>query len=128
MELVIRSSAILLSVSILCLLIKKTNPEISILVSLAAVCIVIIASLNFFNGAKELTDMVKRVYEVEDGFIAPVMKCLGISMITKFSCDICKEASQIAAASALELAGAICALSIASPMIVNMLKLIGGMI
>ena len=58
----------------------------------------------------------------------PVLKCVAIAIITKVTAELCKDASQGAAASAVELAGTVCAMSAAMPLIMSMLKMIGGMV
>ena len=60
-------------------------------------------------------------------FIAPVMKCAAIAIVTKLASELCRDSSQSAVASSVELAGSICALSVAMPLIISMLKTIGAM-
>ena len=52
---------------------------------------------------------------------------LGIAIVTKLASELCRDSSQSAVASSVELAGSICALSVAMPLIISMLKTIGAM-
>ena len=61
-------------------------------------------------------------------FTAPVLKCAAVAIVTKLSAELCRDASQGAAAGAVELAGTVCALSIAMPLVMSMLKMIGGIV
>ena len=45
--------------------------------------------------------------------------------MTRVTADLCKDASQNAAASAVELAGTFCALGIIMPLLLTMLKMVG---
>lgn len=53
---------------------------------------------------------------------------MAVAIVTKLASELCREASQSAAASAVELAGTLCAFSVALPLIMSMLKMIGGMV
>jgi len=128
MEILIKSAALAITAAVLCLVIKKSNPEMSVLLTLACVCVIMISALGLMRNLKELADTIKNMCGKDAGFIAPVLKCLAISVITKVSCELCKESSQNAAASALEITGTACALSVAMPSIMAMLKMIGGLL
>ena len=128
MELILRCSAVAVTMALVCLLIKKTNPEIAMLLSICSVCVMLIAIFGMSKTVVSLVDTIKQLYGTGSSYISPIIKCLAISIITKVSCDFCKEAGQAAASSTLELAGTVCALTVALPMLTNVLKLIGGMI
>ena len=59
---------------------------------------------------------------------APVLKCVGIGVVTRLSADICRDAGQSAASSAVELCGAACALVTAMPLIRTLLQMISEMV
>ena len=128
MELIIKTSAAALTAIIVGLVIKKTNPEMAFLLSACTVCIMLLAAARLMQGITALEETVRSLYKADGTFVAPVMKCLGISIVTKLSCELCRESSHPAAASALETVGTVCALTVAMPIIQNMLKMIGGMI
>ena len=124
----LKSAALATTVAVLCLLIKKSNPEISLLLGLSCICIIMISAVGLMRSLTDLADEINRICGEGNSFIAPVLKCLAISVITKVSCELCKESGQSAAASALELTGTACALMVAMPAIMSMLKMIGGML
>lgn len=126
MELIVKSAAAALTAAAVGLLIKKSNPEISMLLGACTTAIIMIAAMGFAKGIRELSETVKNIAGSSETLIAPVIKCLAVAIITKISADLCKDSSQSAAASALELAGTICAMSIALPAIMSVLNTIGG--
>ena len=75
----------------------------------------------------ELAELIKSMTSSGELFIAPVMKCAAIAIVTKLASELCRDSSQSAVASSVELAGSICALSVAMPLIISMLKTIGAM-
>lgn len=126
MELIIKSAAAALTAAAVGLLIKKSNPEISLLLGACTTALIAAAAMGFAKGIKELSQTVQNIAGGSATLAAPVLKCLAVAIITKLSADLCKDSSQTAAASALELAGSICAMSIAMPLIISVLKMIGG--
>ena len=113
--------------AILGLLIKKHNPEGALL--LGAVCSVgiISASLGILDGFASLRKQLRTVMGGEGEYLlAPVMKCLAISVISRFSADSCRDASQTAVASAVEFAGAACSFVVVLPLLLSILDMIGA--
>lgn len=128
MELVIKAAAAALTAAAAGLIIKRKNPELTLLLGLCASVVILLSSLAFAKCLTELSQAVATISKSSGAFIAPVLKCVGIGIITKLSSELCKDSSQAAAASAVELAGTICALSVAMPLVMSMLKMIGGMV
>ena len=127
MELIFKASAISVSAVFVCLLIKKTNPEIGTLLSLCAVTIIIFSSVFMLNGLKELRNWVERVCGNAELYIRPIIKCLGISLVTKMSADLCKDSGQASLASSLEFCGTVSAFAVVSPMLMSLLDIIGAL-
>lgn len=128
MELVLKASAAALTAAIVCLLIKRGNPEISLLLSICTVSLILIAALGFAEGIRELASAVKTVAGSSETLAAPVLKCVAIAIVTRVTAELCRDSSQGASAAAVELAGTICAMSVALPLILSMLNMIGGMV
>ena len=128
MELVLKASAAALTAAIVCLLIKRGNPEISLLLSICTVSLILIAALGFAEGIRELATAVKTVAGSSETLAAPVLKCVAIAIVTRVTAELCRDSSQGASAAAVELAGTICAMSVALPLILSMLNMIGGMV
>ena len=123
-----KAAAAALSAAAIVLLVKRTNPEISLLLSACAVTLIVTAAVGFLGGLKELTDAVKTIAGANETLTGPVLKCVAIAIITKLTAELCKDSSQAAAASAVELAGTVCAMSAAMPLVMSMLKMIGGLV
>lgn len=128
MELIMKAAAVALIAGMMGLLIKRSNPEISLLLSAAAVTMIGIAAMSFAGEIKGLVKTVKTLCGTSDVFFAPVLKCTAVAIITKLTAELCRDASQGACAAAVELAGTVCAMCLAMPLIMNMLKMMGGMV
>lgn len=123
-----KASAAALTAAIVCLLIRRGNPEISLLLSICTVSLILIAALGFAEGIRELASAVKTVAGSSETLAAPVLKCVAIAIVTRVTAELCRDSSQGASAAAVELAGTICAMSVALPLILSMLNMIGGMV
>lgn len=121
------AAAALLATAI-CLLIKRTNPEIAMLLSAGTIVVIMSAAMGFARSITELAAIIKTMTEDSDVMIIPVLKCVGIGAITKISAELCRDAAQSSAAAAVDMAGTLCAIGVSMPLIVTVLKLIGGMV
>ena len=128
MEVISKAAAAAVCACVLSLIIKKTNPELSILMSLAVISVVVFAGLSAAEGAVGIVKEVKNVLADCQDYLIPVMKCTGIGIITGCASRLCRDCTQSAAASAIELVGTMCAAAAAAPMITAAMKLIGGLL
>lgn len=128
MELSIRICGILLVSCCVALMIRKSNPELSLLLSMAALTLVIGAAAALFKPVTDLWEKTREVYGVGDVYLLPVVKCCAAALIARLTADLCREGSQNAVASAVEFLGLLCALGAAMPLVGNMLSVIGEML
>ncbi len=128
MELIVKAAALALTAALIGIVLRRTNPELSLLLSICTVVLIMGAALGFAKSFTELAQTVQRIFGVSETLIKPVLKCVAVAIITKITSDLCKDSSQAAAASAVELAGTVCALCIIMPLLMSMLTAIGGMI
>ena len=127
MDIMLKCAAAALAATVICLLIKRTNPEMSMLLSAGAIIVIMTAAMSFARSITELASMVKAMTENGDVMIVPVLKYVGIGAITRISSELCRDAAQSSAAAAVDMAGTLCAIGVSMPLIISMLKLIGGM-
>lgn len=128
MELIFKAAAVSLMAAVVGLIIRRYNPEISVLLSSCTVVMIGIAAMSFAVELKTFVKSVKTIVGTSDVLIAPILKCVAIAIVTKLTAELCKDSSQSASAAAVELAGTVCAMSVAMPLIMSVLKMIGGMV
>ncbi len=54
-------------------------------------------------------------------YISPVLKCIGIGLVTHLAAQVCRDAQQGSLASAVELCGTLCALYVSLPLVESLL-------
>lgn len=128
MELVIKSAAAALAAAFACLLIKKSNPELSFALTAFTAAAVMLAAVGFLDGFGELVKTVRRISGASDRYIIPVVKCAAIGITTKFCSELCKDAAQNSLAVSVEMAGTVCALAVSTPIILSMLNMLESLI
>lgn len=128
MELVIKASAVALCSMLICLLIKKSNPEMSMLLGAAVTVAIAVAAIAMLDPIAEFCETIKKTVKISDLYIVPVLKCTGIGITVKLAADLCRENSQTAMAAAIELAGTVCALAAAMPLINSLIMTVCGLI
>ncbi|MCR5664800.1 MAG: stage III sporulation AC/AD family protein [Oscillospiraceae bacterium] len=126
MEALLRVSAAALCALTAVLLLRRTNPELSSSLSIAATAVIVIAAFGMMRGFGELKKTLQTVFGADEVLIVPLVKCVAAAVITRLTADQCRDASQAATASAVEFAGTVCAFGIVLPLILTALKTIGG--
>ena len=128
MELIYKASALALLSAVVSLLLKKQNPEAALLLSVLTAVGILIAAMGLLNGLQELREQIGKILGGSEVLIAPIMKCLAIAIVTRIAAELCKDSAQNAAAAAVELAGTVCAVSTVMPLLMSVLKMIGGLV
>ena len=128
MVIFLKCSSVAIFSSLICVLLKKQSPEFSLLISICVSVLVICSCAELINEIKKLLDFTLDMLGSSGTLISPLLKCMGLGVISKLSADVCREASQASVASALEYIGTLCAAVVCLPIISSMLKMIGGLI
>ena len=128
MEALFKLCGVLLVSGCAALMIRKSNPEMSLSLSAAALIAVFGVSLALLRPMRDVWEKAQTLYGLEDVYLLPLFKCCAAALVARFTADLCREASQNAAASAAELLGVICAIGASMPLIGSMLGAIGEML
>jgi len=125
MDLIIKAVVIGVTGTVLMLIIKRTNPEMSTVLALAICAVIVGMTMKIFSSVTEVLDLVELESGFSSAYTAPILKCVGIGITARIGSDICKDSKQEAVASAVEICGAVCALYVSLPLIKTMLRMIG---
>jgi len=127
-EILIKAAVIGIIGALLALLLKRPNPELSLILTLGVGILVLGFAMELVSGIRELVDLAIRDTGLSRAVISPMLKCAGIGIITKLAADICDDADSKGIASSVELAGAAAALLVAMPLLKTLLQMIGELI
>ena len=126
MEVLVRLAALCLCVSAVTALLHRSDEALALLLLLASIlagCALLLPALS------ELADFCTRTLSLTslpEVLFVPLLKVTAIALIVRFSCALCADAGQSALASLLHMAGAVCALVCALPLLEELLTLVEG--
>ena len=120
-----QAAALCVIAALLGLVLRRSNPEITLLLALAAAAAVLLA---LAEPLTELLRFLERLAE-QSGvsrtlLLTPLYKTVGIALVVKVGGGLCRDAGESALAAALEFAGTVCALLTALPLLRAVLELI----
>ena len=128
MEVLIKTAVVGITGTIFAIVIKKFNGEISLLLVIALVSVIVYMA---GDTAREIITYIKELSN-ETGmsalFISPVIKTVGIALVTEMTSKVCKDGGQSAVSSAIELVGALAALYVSMPVIRSVLDMLKGLL
>ena len=117
MEQVLQVTAICVLAALLAVVVRRGAPEVALLLGLGTV---IVALLALTGSLRDLLSYFARLNErtgVSHEIFLPLYKTVGIALVVKIGSGLCKDAGAAALASAVEIAGAVCALLVAIPLL-----------
>ena len=121
-------TALCLVGAVLAALLKRSSPELAVLLALAACAAVLLALVR---GVETVTAFVREVMQwggVESALFAPLFKTVAIALISRTGADLCRDAGEGAMASLVETAGAVGAVIVSLPLFGAVWELLSGMI
>lgn len=121
-------TALCLVGAVLAALLKKSSPELALLLALAACAAVLLALVR---GVETVTAFVREVMQwggVESALFAPLFKTVAIALISRTGADLCRDAGEGAMASLVEMAGAFGAVVVSLPLFGAVWELLSEMI
>ena len=124
MDTLLKIMMIAVIASVLALLLKKEVPELALLLVLISAAVILFCTLPLLNSVKDFLNRLTDLSGISPAVIAPLIKALAISIVCRLAADICRDASQNALASAVELAGAVTTVCISLPLIQTALGMI----
>jgi len=114
--------------AILCLLIRKGSPELALVLAIVVSLLVLAFAVQVAGTIVDFVEALAQAVGLSSAVLTPVIRIVGIGIITRLGADVCKDAGQSAIASAIELAGTIAAMYIVMPLMRTVFEMIGGLL
>ena len=124
MEIVIRAAGAAVVGSILALLLKKHTPELSLSVSVVCGAVIVWFAVSVSGKVRDLAEKLAQYGNMTGIYLSPVMKCVGIGLVTHLAAQICRDAQQGSIAASVELCGTVCALYVSLPLVEALLAIV----
>lgn len=124
----IKASAIAIVGVVLVLLFKKDNPPMALILTIAIAFVVLTLAYNTIKAVTDFVNSLAAAANISPAILTVVFKAVAISIITKLSADVCRDAQQTSIASGIELAGSFAALYIALPLFKTVMDMIRSLV
>ena len=124
MEQIIQIVMLCVTAAMIAVVVRRGAPEFALLLAIACVCAVVLFL------AEPIRSLLCFLEELSDGsgisrqLFLPLYKTMGIAFVVRLGGDLCRDVGETALASAVDLAGSICALLVALPLLQAVLALI----
>lgn len=120
--------AICLIGAVLTLLLEKSHPELAILLALSVCAGLLLFGLSRLGTVLSALKQLAQAGGLSSDLLQPLMKTVGIALVTRTGAELCRDAKQGAMASVVEMAGAFCAIIVSLPLLGAVWELLRGML
>ena len=114
-------------VVLLALPFRIIKEEYSLYLSIAGCILIFYFILGKMQQVIGLMEKIGASLPIESGYLVILIKIIGITYLTEFSADLCKDAGYSALASQIAIAGKLSVLGISMPVITALLEMVSGL-
>lgn len=104
--------------------VKKQSPDMALVLTICAVTLILALSMAAFRPIRALMDVLAQRAGLSAAVLSPVIKTVGVALLTRVTAELCRDAKEGGIASAVEIAGGACALLICLPLFEAVVQLI----
>lgn len=112
---------------ILAIQLKKTNPELALFISIAGCVLICTYGIVKLEYVLDALDTLVAYIEIPKGYISVLFKIVGITFVSEFAADLCKDAGHAAVGNQIEFAGRISIIAISMPILLALVKTIDNL-
>ena len=128
MESIVKIAAIAVTAALCAVAIKKHVPELGLVLGLLAGALILSYSFTALKSVKEMMETLADTAGLSPAVLTPVIKTVGIAIVTKLAAEICRDAKEGAIAAFVETAGAAGALLVCLPLMETVITMITEML
>lgn len=114
--------------AVLTLLMKKHNPALAIVISLATGVLIFLTVLPLFA---ETVGFIRHLGEMAGGigeYTTLALRVIGVAYIAEIGASVCHDANETAIAAKIDIAGRVIILVLAMPVIVDIVRIVSGLL
>lgn len=123
-----KTTALILLSVVLSLSVGKTEPDISAVLGMVALCIAACAAVTILEPVLDYLVELQRVFDLPEGLVSVLLKAVGIALVAELSASICSDAGSASLGKMLQIMGGAVVLSLSIPMFRTLMTIIKEMI
>lgn len=104
--------------------IKKQTPDVALVMTICAATLILATAMTTFRPILALMDTLAERAGLSAAVLSPVIKTVGVSILTRVTAELCRDAGEGGLASAVEIAGGVCGLLVCLPLFEAVLSLV----
>ena len=128
MELVLRLTALCLIGALLAVVLKRAGPDMALLLALAVCGAGLALLLEPLEALRDFLEEAAGWGYLPIQLFTPLVKTLGIALVSRTGSDLSRDAGESAVASVLETAGAVAAIWVSLPLFQAAWELLGSLL
>ena len=128
MESVTGLAAAAVAAALCAAVVRQRSGEVGAVVALAAGVLLLGAVLAGLEDVTALMDELGELAGLSPAVLAPVVKTVGVAILTRLSAELCRDAGEGGIAAAVETAGAVTALLTALPLLRAVVATVAGLL
>lgn len=125
---IMRICAVAVIAALCCAMLRQYSRDIALVLALAAGAMILLLSAQPLQQILQTVTQLTETAGLSTEIITPVVKTVGIGMVSYTSAEICRDAGERGLASFVEIGGSIAALLVTLPLLSAVLKLLGELI
>ena len=125
---VVRVAAAALLAALCAVVVRKQVPELAILLAVCGGGLILLYCSGALEAAAELLDRLAELGGLSPQVLTPMVKTIGIGMVTRLASSLCRDAQESALAGVVELAGTALALAAVLPLMSAVLDLLAQLL
>lgn len=122
---VLKIAALAVSGVLLGLMLRQTKPEYGIFLSMATCMAIFACLLSRMQAVFGYLEQFGTLVDIDGAYLDTILKMLGITYITQFASDICRDAGYGAISSQIELFARVSILFLSFPVLLALVETIG---
>lgn len=108
--------------------VRQRSPEIALVLALAACVLLLWNTLPVLETIRDVMAELASLAQLSPSVLRPMVQTVGLALVTKLACALCRDAGEGGMASFLEVAGSAAAVLVALPLLKMVLQLIMGLL
>lgn len=128
MEEMLKVAAVAVTAALCAMVLQKQVQELALVLALAAGVLILAFSMDALRGLRAMMDTLASTAGLTGPILSPVVKTVGIAVVTRITAELCRDAKEGGIAAFVETAGAALALFVALPLLEAVLSTITGLL
>lgn len=128
MELLLKIAAGAVTAALCAAVLRKNGAEFAVILMLAAGIWVLSVAAEALGQVVSSLARLARIARLESQLVEPVIKVVGLSVITRITGEVCRAAGEGGIAAFVEVAGTFLALAAALPLVNGVVDMIAGLL